>query len=147
MGGTEIALPARFTSPTQVSEILADRHGRNRWDDPDWYPVHHHLVPDPSNPNNQYRVHLDAPIHGPLWIHSMERADFLTADAQTTFVDRKLLVANAAMLLCESMMLRAASEEGAQWRRMFAHIKKNYALGTLAEPMPEVQLSSSKRNW
>lgn len=146
-GAHEIVAPDWAIRSGQIRNVLMDRSGRNRWDDPNFYPVDFHLVPDPTNPNNQYKIHLDTPISGPLWLDATMPGEMLVADAQTTFLDRTELVAKSAMALCEHMMSGPASAEGLQWRRLYQSKKQAYAKLTLAKPQPAILTGSSRWNY
>ena len=134
-GAVEVDLPSYVERPGEVIAVLED-WSDNRSDQPRWVEATGHVVGDPANPNQQFKFHFNGSVHRPLLIHVSRPYPMLTADAQTTYADRELVVAAGAMNLCEMMASQQSSEHSDFWEKRRKALQGDYADLTYNLPSP-----------
>ena len=147
LSGNELLLPAWLERPGQFKGLVLDQAERNRYDTPRWGLVPGQLIPDPANPNNRFRFQMRDVVRGPLFLHASRAPDMLSGDAQTTYAERDLIVASAAVELCRMQASKPLSENTVYWRQILRDkLVQEDVLTRQLLPVPTVEAAYS-RAW
>lgn len=136
-GASEVDLPGYVDRPGDVIGVYED-HSDNRSDQPRWVPIGGRLIHDPANPNNQFKYHLDRYPSRPLIVHVVRQFPMLTGDAATTYADRDLVIAAAALKICEGKVAGQENEHTSFWRARLKDCQRDYADLTYNLPSPRL---------
>lgn len=141
LGVSEFPLPSWVIRRDQVLDVRdgMDTSPADRADEMRTRHIPYVIQDDFSNPNSQHK--LVFPDYttgtGPLWLRAHRQYPALSADADTTFMDREHLVLAAEVALLEKLIARPASEEVTAW--------KNLLYGSGPRPGKRAQLAALNR--
>lgn len=126
---SDIPLPSWVERPGQVRYLLSSEIGEDRGDlrEGNEYTGWWDVEEDGSNPNSPCHLILDPSANGPLWLVASKPYAELTADSDTTLMDRQWLELAASSALLEALSARPgekAIDWGKRWERASKLLRK-----------------------
>ena len=122
----EFPLPDWCVYEEQVRGVLESEYTGYVPEEERWCPRQFSLIEDELNPNRKLKLFVPGGAYRPLQLQALRPYTVLSADTDTTTIDRDLIEAGTCFELAQVMWQRTSGPERLEWRDKLSHWKRIY---------------------